>query len=67
MSNSRQRDNKKRLNFLNYELKRLELRSGAHDMKIPKDVRYKMQQELNKLPRNSSQVRIKNRCVNICT
>lgn len=63
MSNSIQRDKKKRLNFSKYELKRLELQTFVHDMKISKEVRYKMLQELNKLPRNSSQVRIKNRCV----
>jgi small subunit ribosomal protein S14 len=63
MSNSIQRDKKKRLIFLKHELKRLELQTFIHDMKMSKDVRYKMLQKLNRLPRNSSQVRIKNRCV----
>ena len=63
MSNSIQRDKKRRILFLNNELKRLELRSLIQDLKISKDVRYKTLRELNKLPRNSSKVRIKNRCI----
>lgn len=63
MSNSIQRDKKRRFLFLNNELKRLELRTLIQDLKISKDVRYKTLRELNKLPRNSSKVRIKNRCI----
>lgn len=63
MTNSIQRDKKRRLLFLNYELKRLELTTIIHDLKISKDIRYKSQCELNKLPRNSSKIRIKNRCI----
>lgn len=63
MSNLKQRDKKKRLLFLKHELKRLELKSFLHDLKISKDVRYKNLRQLNQLPRNSSQNRIKNRCI----
>lgn len=63
MSNSIQRDKKRRILFLNYELKRLELRSIIQDLKNSKDVRYKTLRELNNLPRNSSKIRIKNRCI----
>lgn len=63
MTNSIQRDKKKRMLFLEHELKRLELTSIIQDFKISKDIRYKNQRELNRLPRNSSKIRIKNRCV----
>jgi small subunit ribosomal protein S14 len=49
--------------FLKNELKRFELNSIIHDLKIPKDIRYKSLRELNKMPRNSSKLRIKNRCI----
>lgn len=45
------------------ELKRLELKSLLQDFKISKDIRYKTFKELNKLPRNSSKVRLQNRCI----
>lgn len=63
MSNSIQRDKKRRFLFSKYELKRLELASIAQDLTFLKDVRYKNLRELHKLPRNSSKIRIKNRCV----
>jgi small subunit ribosomal protein S14 len=63
MTNSLQRDNKKRLLFSKHELKRLELTSVVHDLNFSKEIRYKSLQQLNKLPRNSSKIRIKNRCV----
>lgn len=63
MSNSIQRDKKKRLLVLKHELKRLELMSLVHDLTLSKDVRYKILRKLNKLPRNSSRNRIKNRCI----
>lgn len=63
MSNSIQRDKKKRVLFLNHELERTEFTSLVHDLTLSKDVRYKTFQQLNKLPRNSSRTRITNRCV----
>ena len=63
MSNSIQRDKKKRVLFLKHELQRAELTSLVHDFTLSKDVRYKTLQQLNKLPRNSSRTRITNRCV----
>lgn len=49
--------------YSKYELKRLELASIVHDFKFSKEIRYKNLRELNKLPRNSSRVRIKKRCI----
>ena len=63
MTNSIQRDKKRRLLFSKYELKRLELSSIIQDLSFSKDIRYKNVRELNKLPRNSSKIRIKNRCI----
>ena len=63
MTNSIQRDKTKRAIVSRYELKRLELSTIIHDLSLSKDVRYESLQELNKLPRQSSQIRVKNRCV----
>jgi len=63
MANSQQRDKKKRLLSSKFELKRLELASMIQDFTLSKEIRYKTIQELNKLPRNSSIIRIKNRCI----
>lgn len=49
--------------YSNYELKRLELASIVHDFTFSKEVRYQSLRELNRLPRNSSKIRIKNRCI----
>ncbi len=63
MVNSIQRDLKRRYLFSKNELKRIELKSLINDLNISKDMRYNFITQLNKLPRNSSKVRIKNRCI----
>lgn len=63
MTNSIQRDKKRRMLFFKNEIKRLELTSIIHDLSFSKEIRGKSVKELNKLPRNSSKVRIKNRCI----
>ena len=63
MVNSIQRDLKRRCLFSKNELKRIELKSLINDLNISKEMRYNFITQLNKLPRNSSKVRIKNRCV----
>ena len=63
MANFIQRDKKRRFLYSKYELKRLELVSLIQDLTISKEIRYKSLQELTKLPRNSSPIRIKNSCV----
>ena len=63
MSNLIYRDKKKRNLHLKYETKRLEYKSILNDLSLPKQLRYNFTVLLNKLPRNSSQVRIKNRCI----
>lgn len=63
MSNLIYRDKKKRSIYFKYEIKRLEYKSLLNDLSLPKELRYNVMQLLNKLPRNSSKVRIKNRCI----
>ena len=63
MTNSIQRDKKKRLICEIYELKRLQLSSLIQDSTLSKQIRAQCLRELNKLPRNSSRIRIKNRCI----
>ena len=63
MTNFIERDKKRRSICLKYELKRLELTSIIQDLTFSKEKRYLSLKELNKLPRNSSKIRIKNRCI----
>jgi small subunit ribosomal protein S14 len=45
-----------------YSKKRKELKDIINNKKLPLDERFKAQLKLAKLPRNSSKVRIRNRC-----
>jgi len=63
MNNLVYRDKKKRNLYSEYELKRLEYKSIINDLSVPKEVRYNTLVLLNQLPRNSSKVRINNRCI----
>ena len=42
--------------------KRKELKKIVMDKKLPLEERFRAQQKLSKLPRNSSKVRVRNRC-----
>lgn len=63
MTNSIYRDLKKRDLFSKYEELRLKYKSLMCDLNLPKDLRFQIMVKFNKLPRNSSKVRIKNRCI----
>ncbi len=63
MMNSIQRDLKKRKLFLKHEVIRLYYKSLLQDLNIPKDIRFQFMLKINKLPRNSSKVRVRNRCI----
>jgi small subunit ribosomal protein S14 len=63
MSNLIQRDKKKRNLYLKQEIKRLEYKSLFNDLTLEKEFRYNNMLALNKIPRNSCRVRIKNRCI----
>ena len=58
-----ERDKKRRRLVKKHEAKRNLLKSVIHSDSLPKELRWKASLELAKLPRNSSKVRIKNRCV----
>ena len=45
-----------------YAAKRAEFRMNAKDMSLSEDERYTAREKLNKLPRDSSYVRSRNRC-----
>jgi small subunit ribosomal protein S14 len=63
MANSIQRDSKKRTVYSKHEIKRLVYKSLMHDLKLSRDARFQIMRDLNRLPRNSSKTRIKNRCI----
>jgi len=55
--------NNKRIKLSNrYYKKRLALKKIIMNKKLPLEERFKAQQKLSNLPRNSSKVRVRNRC-----
>jgi ribosomal protein S14 len=62
MANSIFRDQYRRSLYAKYEVKRFLLKSIIQDFSIDKDIRLKYIHTLSKLPRNSSLIRVKNRC-----
>jgi ribosomal protein S14 len=63
MANFIQRDKNRRKLILKYELKRVEYRSLIKDLSVPREIKKIYVEKLNKLPRNSSYVRSRNRCI----
>lgn len=63
MFNSIKRDLKRRHLYKKYEKKRLLLQALINTESIDPILRLEFVKKLNKLPRNSSKVRVKNRCV----
>ncbi len=63
MTNFIQKDYFKRQLVAKNELKRLEYKSIIKNQKIIQKVRYKYINKLNKLNKNSSQTKIRNRCI----
>lgn len=57
-----ERDRKRRILVARYELKRLKLKNIINSTQLPMQVRWEATLKLAKLPRNSSKVRVKNRC-----
>ena len=55
--------NKKRIKLtLKYEKRRKKLKEIIMNRRLSLDERFKAQMKLSKLPRNSSKIRVKNRC-----
>jgi small subunit ribosomal protein S14 len=63
MVNAISRDKKRRFLYKKYEIKRNILKAMIRDLSISKELRFQFTQELGNLPRNSSIVRTKNRCI----
>ena len=57
-----QKDQKRRLLFSRFEMKRSLLKSMSRDSSLPKDIRLKCLEKLAELPRNYSPVRLRNHC-----
>lgn len=56
--------NKKRIRLVkNYAVKRAELKAITRDKSVSAEDRFKAALQLAKLPRNSSKVRVRNRCL----
>ena len=56
------KNNKRKKLSDRFYLKRKKLKSIIMNKKLPLEERFKAQQKLSKLPRNSSKIRIMNRC-----
>lgn len=63
MTNTIIQDKKRRKLINKYEMLRKELKSIFYNRALPEEVRNEAFSELNSLPRNSSKVRARNRCV----
>jgi small subunit ribosomal protein S14 len=63
MTNFINRDNNRRKLVSIYELKRLQYKSLIKDFSVPREIKNIYIEKLNKLPRNSSKIRIRNRCI----
>ena len=64
MSNSIQRDKKRRNLVYKHETQRIEYKSLIANRSIPTELRYDYVNKLNKLSRSSSTTRVRNRCIN---
>lgn len=63
MTHAVKRDKKRRMLFSDYEFLRMQYKSIIHNRSIDKEIRFSYAFQFAQLPRNSSQVRIQNRCV----
>jgi len=63
MANFIQKDNTRRKLVFKNEIKRLEYKCIIKNLNLPKQVRYEYVLKLNNLDRNSSQIRVRNRCI----
>ena len=56
-------NNKKRMKLVQqHAAKRARLKATARDEQLPLEVRFTARMKLNEMPRNSSKVRVRNRC-----
>ena len=62
MTNSIQRDNRRRLLLLEFQLKRLQCKTVSQDLNLNRSIKKMIESKRAALPRNSSQTRVRNRC-----
>jgi small subunit ribosomal protein S14 len=62
MNKSIQKEKKKRFLFLKYEQTRILLKAISSNLNFSESIRQKAALDLNKLPKDSSKVRFRNRC-----
>jgi len=62
MTNSIQRDNRRRLLFLQFQIKRLQCKTIYQDINLSRTLRKAVELKQALLPRNSSKTRVHNRC-----
>lgn len=63
MNKSIEKDKKKRAMFLKYEKDRKILKSICQNTNLPKQIRLEASLDLSTLPKDSSLVRLRNRCI----
>jgi len=63
MKNIIERDKKRRILIKKYEKKRQAYKSIIHNYHLPSDIRWNSSIELSKLPKDSSLVKLDNRCI----
>lgn len=63
MVNAIQRDKKRRVLYKSYEFLRMQYQSIIKNRTLPQQLRYSYILKLAQLPRNSTAVRVKNRCI----
>ena len=57
-----QKNNKRKLMVKKFRSKRLSLKKKMNDKNLSMEERFKLQSKLNDLPRDSANVRVRNRC-----
>lgn len=63
MTNSIQRDKRRRLIFLQFQLKRLQCKTVSQDLNLSRSITKVIENKRGVLPRNSSRNRVHNRCI----
>ena len=62
MTNSIQRDNRRRLTLLHFQLKRLQCIAVSQDLNLSRSIKKAVEGKRVVLPRNCSRTRVHNRC-----
>ena len=57
-----QKNNKRKLMVKKFRSKRLSLKKKMNDKNLSMEERFKLQSKINDLPRDSSNIRVRNRC-----